>query len=84
MIEAMGRGWCFTFHAGVVAGLSPILLVLEKWGPGWREARRVKEEEKKKTRIATSANSSNSVVPTTEHASDSDQEQNHKEKSSGS
>lgn len=83
MIEAMGRGWCFTFHAGVVAGLSPILLVLEKWGPGWREARRVKEEEKK-TRIATSANSSNSVVPTTEHASDSDQEQNHKEKSSGS
>lgn len=85
MIEAMGRGWCFTLHAAVVAGLSPILLVLEKWGPGWREARRVKEEMR-----VTSANSSNSVVPTTttttttEQASDSDQAQNHKEKSSGS
>jgi len=49
MIDAMGRGWCFTFIAGVVAVLSPILWVLEKWGPGWREARRVRMEEAKRT-----------------------------------
>ncbi|KAK5138427.1 hypothetical protein LTR08_000013 [Meristemomyces frigidus] len=44
MIDAMGRGWCFTFVAAVVALFSPILWVLEKWGPGWREARRVRVE----------------------------------------
>jgi len=47
MIDAMGRGWCFTFVAGVVALFSPILWILEKWGPQWREARRVKVEEAK-------------------------------------
>ncbi|KAK3116804.1 hypothetical protein LTR53_002439 [Teratosphaeriaceae sp. CCFEE 6253] len=46
MIEAMGRGWCFTFIAGVVAVFNPILWVLQRWGPGWREARRVRTEEK--------------------------------------
>lgn len=44
MIEAMGRGWCFTFLAGVVLVFSPILWVLERWGPGWREARRRRVE----------------------------------------
>lgn len=39
MIEGMGRGWCFTFVAGVVLVSTPILLVLLKWGPGWRKAR---------------------------------------------
>lgn len=50
MIDAMGRGWCFTFIALVVVGLSPILVALERWGPHWREARRVKAEEFKKTK----------------------------------
>ncbi|KAK4499136.1 hypothetical protein PRZ48_009648 [Zasmidium cellare] len=48
MVEAMGRGWCFTFLAGVVAGFSPILWVLERWGPGWREGRRRRVERIKK------------------------------------
>lgn len=42
MIHAMGRGWCFTFVAGVIAGFSPVLWVLLRWGPGWREERRRK------------------------------------------
>ncbi|EON66096.1 hypothetical protein W97_05339 [Coniosporium apollinis CBS 100218] len=46
MIRAMGRGWCFTFVAAVVAAASPILWVLVRWGPRWREERRVKLEEK--------------------------------------
>lgn len=45
MIDAMGRGWCFTFIAAVVAGFSPILWVLERWGPGWREERRTRIEK---------------------------------------
>ncbi|KAK4959815.1 hypothetical protein LTR10_002703 [Elasticomyces elasticus] len=54
MIEAMGRGWCFTFVAGVVALFSPILWVLEKWGPEWREARRARVEEMEKAKVASS------------------------------
>ncbi|KAF2113391.1 major facilitator superfamily domain-containing protein [Lophiotrema nucula] len=49
MIESMGRGWCFTFIALVVAATSPILWVLLKWGPQWREERRVKMETKEET-----------------------------------
>ncbi|KAK6439276.1 hypothetical protein LTR95_004512 [Oleoguttula sp. CCFEE 5521] len=45
MIEAMGVGWCFTFVAGVVAITTPTLWVLGKWGPGWREGRRVRMQE---------------------------------------
>lgn len=50
MIDAMGRGYCFTFIALVVIALSPILMALERWGPQWREARRMKAEEIKKTK----------------------------------
>jgi MFS family permease len=46
MLDAMGRGWCFTFVAGVVAALSPILWILRKWGPKWREERRLLDAEK--------------------------------------
>lgn len=49
MINGMGRGWCFTFVGLVVLLCSPILWVLRKWGPGWREERRIKEEAKKDT-----------------------------------
>lgn len=48
MIEAMGRGWCFTFIALVVLAFSPILWALERWGPRWREERRVKMEERER------------------------------------
>ncbi|MCJ1291229.1 hypothetical protein MMC34_002772 [Xylographa carneopallida] len=42
MITGMGRGWCFTFIAAVVFFTSPLLWVVVKWGPKWREARRVR------------------------------------------
>jgi MFS family permease len=45
MIESMGRGWCFTFIAGVVMLFSPILWVLRKYGQGWRNARTQRLEE---------------------------------------
>ncbi|KAL8832612.1 MAG: hypothetical protein Q9170_004812 [Blastenia crenularia] len=42
MIDGMGTGWCFTLVAGVVCVMSPILAVIVRWGPGWREERRVR------------------------------------------
>lgn len=45
MLNAMGRGWCYTFLALVVALFSPILFISTKWGPGWREERRVRRLE---------------------------------------
>ncbi|MCJ1253733.1 hypothetical protein MMC24_001545 [Lignoscripta atroalba] len=42
MIDAMGRGWCFTFIALIVLFFTPMLWAEQKWGPKWREARRVR------------------------------------------
>lgn len=39
MIEHMGRGYCFTFIALVIFVTTPILLILMRWGPKWREER---------------------------------------------
>lgn len=44
MINTMGRGWCFTFIAAVLTLASPMLWVEFKWGPSWREERRVRVE----------------------------------------
>lgn len=46
MINGMGRGWCFTFIGLVVMATTPIMAVLLKWGPQWREERRVRLEGK--------------------------------------
>ena len=48
MIEGMGRGWCFTFVAAVVFFTSPLLFVIIKWGPKWREERRVRQDRRDK------------------------------------
>lgn len=45
MIQGMGKGWCFTFIAAVVFFTSPLLWVVVKWGPRWREERRVRVEK---------------------------------------
>ncbi|KAH8695219.1 major facilitator superfamily domain-containing protein [Talaromyces proteolyticus] len=45
MINAMGSGWASTFFGFLCMAFSPILLVIMKWGPEWRERRRLKEEE---------------------------------------
>ncbi|MCJ1277235.1 hypothetical protein MMC21_005045 [Puttea exsequens] len=45
MINAMGRGWCFTFVAAVIFLTSPLLWAEMRWGSEWREQRRVREEK---------------------------------------
>ena len=48
MIDAMGRGWCFTFISLVIYATSPILWVILKWGPKWREERAARLEAREK------------------------------------
>ena len=43
MILAMGRGGCFSFVAAIMLLFSPLLFVLQRRGPAWREERRSKE-----------------------------------------
>jgi MFS family permease len=47
MLSAMGRGWCYTFLALVLVVTSPILWVSMRWGPKWREERRVRKLKEK-------------------------------------
>jgi multidrug resistance protein len=42
MLEAMGRGWCFTFIALVMLCTMPLLCVVMQWGPRWRNERQAK------------------------------------------
>ncbi|EXF82272.1 major facilitator superfamily transporter [Colletotrichum fioriniae PJ7] len=44
MIRGMGRGWSFTFLAALCAVLSPMMFLIAKKGPVWRNARRMREE----------------------------------------
>jgi hypothetical protein len=44
MINALGRGWCFTLVAFVMATVGPVLLAVVRAGPKWREQRRVRAE----------------------------------------
>lgn len=44
MIDGMGRGWCFTFLALLMAACMPGLWVVEKYGPRWRRERAAKEK----------------------------------------
>lgn len=50
MIDAMGLGWCYTFFGLMTMAFSPCLWVVMKWGPGWREARFVREAKKAEAR----------------------------------
>ena len=55
MINGMGRGWCFTFIAAVVFLTSPMLWVVTKYGPKWREERRIRIEMHSKAKEARNA-----------------------------
>lgn len=63
MINAMGRGWCFTFLAAVIFVTSPMLWVLTKKGPKWREDRRLRVERHKADKEARHADGSGPTVP---------------------
>ncbi|KAH8678419.1 major facilitator superfamily transporter [Xylariales sp. PMI_506] len=39
IIDAWGYGWTYVFMGLVVLAASPCVLIVRKWGPGWREER---------------------------------------------
>ncbi|MCJ1411012.1 hypothetical protein MMC19_005100 [Ptychographa xylographoides] len=47
MVNGLGRGWCFTLIAAVVFFTSPMLWIEMKYGPKWREERRIRVEKHK-------------------------------------
>ncbi|KAL4805147.1 major facilitator superfamily domain-containing protein [Aspergillus unguis] len=42
MLDAMGRGWCFTFIALVMLLTAPLLWFIIRFGPRWRKERQAK------------------------------------------
>lgn len=47
MLSAMGWGWCFTFLGLLLLFSLPLVWAEMTWGMGWREERRIKEEQKR-------------------------------------
>ncbi|KAL1976906.1 hypothetical protein VTN31DRAFT_3188 [Thermomyces dupontii] len=45
MLNAMGRGWCYTLIAFVMLSTLPLLIILTRNGPEWRRQRREREEQ---------------------------------------
>ena len=46
MTQAMGLGWSYTLIALVYVLLSPMLLVVIRYGPRWRAERKERDEKK--------------------------------------
>ncbi|PNP55148.1 hypothetical protein THARTR1_04837 [Trichoderma harzianum] len=50
MIRKIGTGWAYTIIGVIIIVLSPSLLVVTRYGPVWREERRVRLEKKEAAR----------------------------------
>jgi MFS family permease len=47
LLEKIGIGWTSVVIAGVWAVFSPVMFIVVKFGPKWREEKRVREEKRK-------------------------------------
>lgn len=43
--DAIGTGWAYTILAAMFIGFNPVLLIIVRKGPGWRRARKEKEDK---------------------------------------
>ena len=71
LIDRIGRGWTYTFISLLWLVASPLLWAVIKWGPGIREARRVRDEindEKAKAKEQDSLPTSSKVAASEEAA----------------
>lgn len=50
MIRAMGVGWAYTFVGLLIFVLSPMILVVVRYGPGWRRERAVRLQKRKEAK----------------------------------
>lgn len=56
LLNAIGLGWTSVLVAGVWILISPVVLIITKYGPRWREEARLKDVEKeRKTKAARQA-----------------------------
>ncbi|KAL7949179.1 major facilitator superfamily domain-containing protein [Trichoderma barbatum] len=55
MIRAMGTGWAYTLIGIVIVALSPTLYIVTRYGPIWREERRVRLENEEAARKRSAA-----------------------------
>ena len=46
LLDKMGTGWLGVLVVGVWVGFSPLLWVVLKWGPGWREEKVLRDEKR--------------------------------------
>ncbi|KAL9102337.1 MAG: hypothetical protein Q9163_002518 [Psora crenata] len=51
LLNAVGIGWTYVFIAAIWVSLSPIVLVVIRHGPRWREEKRLNDERKKEERM---------------------------------
>jgi len=56
MLDAMGRGWTFTFLTLVLVVTSPMLWSVYFWGMGWRQARLAREHAREESKEKRSGN----------------------------
>ncbi|KAI9507806.1 MFS general substrate transporter [Russula earlei] len=45
ILVALGNGWAYTLLGGLCVLVSPFLYIDVRWGPMWRERRRIKEQQ---------------------------------------
>ncbi|KAI9507807.1 major facilitator superfamily domain-containing protein [Russula earlei] len=45
ILVALGNGWAYTLLGGLCVLVSPLLYIDVRWGPMWRERRRIKEQQ---------------------------------------
>lgn len=62
LLNAIGIGWTSVLVAGVWILITPVVLLITKYGPRWREEARLKRIEKERTKRA--ANGSEEAVVT--------------------
>ncbi|TAQ84893.1 hypothetical protein B7494_g6788 [Chlorociboria aeruginascens] len=55
MLNSIGAGWVGVFVGGMWVVLSPLILCVLKWGPQWREDKRLKLEAKEAARTQEAA-----------------------------
>ena len=81
MLRAMGRGWTYSFWAFVILAFAPILVVLLRFGPRWREERRLRfkardeaKQEKKAVAAAAAAEETTSANASASDAADGNEQ----------
>ena len=73
MIDKMGIGWTYTLAALVWIAFSPSLWLLMKYGPGWRKAKKEKDDAKAKEKAGVEEEAKTDSTPAVEESEKQDE-----------